>query len=362
MRQRVQLVKMIDVKRCPVCGNTSRQESSEGIASARGDSGRHYLKFAADKLQMPIEQLLDTIKVFQCDECRTFYCDPWISSETASYIFTDGAPDHMAGWGNFEHWLSAPCPNAVGATNQRLYQLVEERIGRLSAYAEYGCPFQGFLLLFRGMEVAPDQRIDLFSQAMKRSPDIRWSTSPRVYLRAQRIAGALTIGYHRLRLKKEAMRARAAEAISPCYPLPEKRTLLTQETTKRWGNNCVRYGGSCNYYSSRILGAEVLPFDEKLSIHTDGQPAEYDLIGIFNIIDHTNAPLEVLRSSLRLARHVVVVNHHASTAGKQHLFAFHHSFPNWLASTLKGVTVEDLSPFVGREVAGGYNFVLISRS
>lgn len=353
---------IIEVTSCPVCGSDSRHEASDGIASVRKDSGRHYLKFAAYKLGLTIEQVLETIKVFQCGTCHSYYCDPWISGETASYIFTEGAPDHMAGWGNFEHWVSSPSPNSVEAANRRLYQLLESKIGQITRYAEYGCPFQGFLLLFKGMEVSPERRIALFSQAMERSPDVRWTTSPRIFNGMQRLAGWLTVGYHRVRLIKEVGRNGMGQPFESHHPLPVKRALFTQETTKHWGNNCVRYGGSCSYYSSRILGADVLPFDEKLRLLTDGAEAEFDLIGIFNMLDHTNAPTEVLRDSLRLARNVVIVNHHASTAGKQHLFAFHDSFPQWLASTLDGAKVEDISALLPQDSAKGYSHILISRS
>lgn len=352
---------IIDVKNCPVCGDSGRNESASGIASIRRDTGRHYLKFAALKAGLGVDQLLDAVHVYQCDACRSYYCDPWISAQTASYVFTDGAPDHMAGWENFEHWLSSARLNSVEISNARLYQILQAKIGQIASYAEYGCPFQGLLLLFKRFETTPAQRVALFGNAMKRIPDARWTKSPRVYHMVQRVAHLLTAGYHRLRAVKERMRGTGVMPAAADDVGPLRRVLLTDEATKHWGNNCVRYGFSCKYFAHRMLGAEVLPLNEMIDSPGPEKDPAFDLLGIFNILDHTGSPSEVLNKGLRLARHIVIATHHATLAGKQHLYAFDESFPAWLASQLKNATVEDLSDSMLENGKRIYNYILISR-
>lgn len=351
---------LIAIQACPVCGAKERDEASDGIASRKRDSGKYYLEYAAAKLGVSLDAALDAIKVYRCTTCQSYYCDPWISPETAAHIFTEGAPDHMAGWGNFEHWLSSAHPNAVEIANAKLYRLLEQKIGALKSYAEYGCPFQGFLLLFKSLETTPMERVNSFANAIKRKPDVRWSTGPRLHRAAQGLADRLAVGYHKLRAVKRG--ASAPRLSSEAWGLPDKRWLLTHQTTTAWGNNCVRYGASCSYYSSKMLGSDVLPFQEQVQNLEQERAETLDLLGVFNILDHTNDPVAVIKNGLKLARHIIVVTHHASLAGKQHLFAFHDSFPSWLTAQLENARIEDLTLEMIGQQERDYNYILISRN
>lgn len=349
---------LIVITHCPVCGDTGREPASDGIASRRRDTGRHYLAHAAARLGVPLEQALESINVYQCTQCKSYYCDPWIGADTAAHIFTEAAPDHIAGWANFEHWLSSPQPNAVAMSNQRLRTLLAEKIGTLDSYAEYGCPFQGLLLNFRGSESTPQQRVQEFASAIRRKPDVRWTTGPRLHHSAQWLANVLAVSYHWLRAIKTAPRGKSTSL--PLPPIPKVRKLLVESNTAAWGNNCVRYGGSCSYYASKVLSASPLPFREQLRGCADKHGDRIDLLGMFNILDHTDDPLRVIREGLALARHVVITTHHASIAGKQHLFAFHDSFPEWLQESLADTQVQNLTQAINIDGKQAYQYILLS--
>jgi hypothetical protein len=164
---------------CPVCGGRQRLESAAGCFSE--DTGLHYLKHAAERLALPVDGLVKAAKTVQCTACRSWYCDPWLDRETASYVFTAAAPDHIAGWANFEHWLSSDRQNETQAVTQRLYGVLQRRIGTISSYAEFGCPFRGFLLPFKAQEETPARRVCLFARAMNRKADVRWTRSARLH-------------------------------------------------------------------------------------------------------------------------------------------------------------------------------------
>lgn len=110
-----------------------------------------------------------------------------------------------------------------------------------------------------------------------------------------------------------------------------------------WGSNCVRYGASCRYFARTVLDAHVIPINEA---DRTGLP-RFDLIGIFNSLDHTTFPMDVIRRCLGLAEHVLIVTHHATLAGKQHWFAFSDDFAAWLGKSLEGITAESLHDEVG---------------
>jgi|CXWL01.1.fsa_nt_gi hypothetical protein len=353
---------LIAVNNCPVCGSSQRITATDGMARFKKDIGFHYLKHAAARLDVTVEQLVDTAKVFQCSSCHTFYCDPWISPVVASQVFTAGAPDHIAGWGNFEHWISSSNLNSVELANLALYRQIEKKIGRLSSYAEFGCPFQGFLLLFKAREEDPAGRMKLFAQAMRREPDVRWTKMTRLHHAATQWANRLVMGYHHIRAFKETLRA-GKNSISPegnVGSLPASRFLLTQDTTRAWGNNCVRYGGSCRYYAGQVLNADVLPFEEAAKEVARGDRERFDLLGMFNSLDHTSDPVGVIRNGLTMARHIVVATHHASYAGKQHQYAFDERFPQWLSAMLENAVVEDITDVVIGSGKRSVNYLFIS--
>ena len=62
----------------------------------------------------------------QCEECKSFWCDPWFDDNSAAQIFTQGSPDHPASWSSFEQWLCKPEHKATLA-NERLYLALENR-------------------------------------------------------------------------------------------------------------------------------------------------------------------------------------------------------------------------------------------
>lgn len=349
---------LVAIIKCPVCGCSERLPARDGIASRRRDTGRYYLEHAARRLSVTVDQALDAINVFQCRNCKSYYCDPWLPPEVSVKIFTVDAPDHLAGWGNFEHWLSSPCPNAVESANYQLYQALLKYLGKITSYAEYGCPFQGFLLLFGRLESTPRQRVNVFSQAISRRSDIRWTIGPLLHHYAQKLAHRLAVTYHQLRVLRRGDQPQPRVVLK----LPEIRQMLIEGNTTAWGNNCVRYSASCSYYASKLLGADVLPVKERLS-KVERQPEFLvDLLGIFNFLDHTDHPMTVIRDALKLAHHVIVVTHHAAVAGKQHLLAFHESFPRWLESTLVDVRVTDLTAEMSASGHRDYAYVLISRA
>lgn len=343
-----------EVKQCPVCGGESRT-AGDGFAP-RKTAGYHYLKHAAERLSLSVAELGERIQVYRCGKCGSFYCDPWLGPELASQVFCAGAPDHIAGWRNFEQWLSSQSPNGVEARNRQLFALLRERIGEINAYAEFGCPFQGFLLPMRGAELPTPERLNVFAHALLRAPDARWSRMTRWYHAAEKILKSAVLMLFKLRAWKERMRQPAAPA--PIAPVPTRRVFLTEDTTFGWGSNCVRYGGTCQYFSHAVLGADVIPLAEAMG----NTSFRFDLIGIFNNLDHTAAPLDVIRKCLNLAPHVLVVTHRASHAGRQHLYAFNDDFPAWLSQALPDVRAGDLFAGTGQQaLLADSNYILISK-
>ena len=360
-------MRLVETRNCPVCGGMER-EPSTGMARKRLQ-GLHYIEHAAAGLGISVEEYVDRVRTYRCLSCDSHFCDPWLSPELASALFCADAPDHIAGWSHFEDWMH-PTPNLTQVRNERLYLAVTRRIGAVTSYAELGCPFQGFLLQLKGYEAAPKQRVDLFAKALDRPPDVRWRKIVRIYHTAQRWCGRLAVlGFRARRFLRSAAGVKPkdlsqsttshslSKAAMPLSFLPQHRCLLTQDTINGWGSNCVRYGVSCKYVAHRVLDADVIPL-----VEAQQNNFAFDLIGIFNSLDHIMSPLELLRTCLELTDHVLIVTHHATHAGKQHLFAFGEGFADWLNTSLKDVSAEDLGDEVDGEGCREYNCIFISRN
>jgi hypothetical protein len=326
----------------------------DGAGLFKNDTGLHYLKHAARRAGVAVDALVAAAKVQRCAACGSGYLDPWLSPETASFVFVEATPDHIAGWALFERWLGSASPSDTESANARLWAEISRRAGRVESYAEFGCPFQGLLLHFAGAEKDLSRRAADFAAALDREPDARWTGATRLHRALGRVADAAAVAYHRARGLRSRLRGESVPASAA--PPPPRRYLLTQDTVRAWGGDCTRYGHSCRYFGAKTLGATVLPFS------ADGLPeGSLDLLGVFNFLDHTGDPLAVLRRGLALARRVAVVTHHASMAGKQHLYAFGEDFPLWLRRVLPEAEVEDLTAALNAPGRRDNNYILLTR-
>jgi hypothetical protein len=338
---------------CPVC-NGAEGDDIDGMAP-RKTTGYHYIKHAAAAMNQSVTEIVEQIRVKRCRTCGCFYCDPWLSPELASQIFCVGAPDHIAGWRNFEHWISSSALNVYKMRNRRLYDKVISKIGTISSYAEFGCPFQGFLLTMRGIEIPKVQaRIELFAASLQRANDDRWSHFTKIYNKFE--CGIRYVLVIMLRLRSWKYRMDQDQIQWKFSQIPTRRIFFTEDTVSGWGSNCVRYGSSCRYFANQVLAADVLPLPEAPT----AQLNNFSLIGIFNFLDHTKSPLDVIQKCLKLSPHLLLVTHRASHAGRQHPYAFGDDFATWLKEFLSNVLVTDLS--IGDEnLTPDYNYILISK-
>jgi hypothetical protein len=344
---------------CPICGGLERVSEPSGMAFYKADAGYHYLKHAANYLNITVQQLISHAHVYRCITCDTFYCDPWLESEDASFIFTVGASDHIAGWGTFENWLSSGNLSRGQSNVKKLHNFLCQRIGRISTYAELACPFQGLLLFYKGQEVQPIDRIKLFKKAIFKKADVRWVKVAQLHHYLSSIANSAAVVYLRIRSIKEYFYRKSCD--SKIADLPTVRYLLTEDTSRGWGSNCVRYNGSCRYYAAETLSVNVLPLVEMAARVSSKSSSRIDLLGIFNSLDHVNFPILTIQNGLKLANNIIIVTHHARHAGKQHQFAFGEKFPDWLRTYLDDVNVEDITSSIEESGPRDNNYILISR-
>ena len=322
---------------CPVCNCSIRhaEEQPDAFDKSGGDA---YLLPLANSLGISLEEIYASISVFRCSNCGAVFFNPWFNHLARNCIFLEGHPIHNVGWRNlqerFEQNLRPSLQMPLGA----LLEVVQERIGRIETYAELGCPFQGLLLHF-----ANNTKVSALGQSASvftsmRAEDYRRFLPPlRQFMRT---AGLSKVWSRRLSLVRQwrnKFRGRWRQNSTDYDSLGLKRTFIPLQSSKFWGLNCSMYGDSCAATAHRCLDAAVLP--QALFMESDFC---YDLIGLFNVLDHQDDPLKLLRQCLSKGRAVLCLGHE-SPISAQHHFGLGRSFFQLLDRTLGQCSVEELS-------------------
>jgi len=348
---------------CPIC-----KSSNFTLEDGMSTSGKDYLNYASAMLNVSLDNLIETIKVYKCITCQNFFCDPWLNVPDSSRLFSINASEHISGWANFEHFLTDhKNHNSYDRQINDLINLVVKKIPIIKIYGELGCPFQGFLMELKRQEVGQFRRISRFHHSLERNKDSRLTKSAKLYsLLSEKIGTALIFYYY---LKATFIFSRGKingyifkkkNAITNFLDIkikfsPEKKYLLTRDGSNIWGANCVRYGKSCKYFSSKVLDAAPIPLVDILG----SDQIKFDLIGVFNVLDHYRDPITILKDAISISNNLIVVTHAAKTAGKQHLFGLGEHFFNFLSKELANTHhIEDLSTSMNDS---SYSYVLITQ-
>jgi hypothetical protein len=306
--------------RCPVC-------STRDVRISPANSGlfddNFYLAALRSDLGIDESVLKDDMKVFECLECSTIYCDPWLNYETSAHVFNVIYGQHNRGWDALWAWLR----NESVQDYSRMVAAVETRLGELLSYAEYNCPFQGNLLHLRSGELGSGERQGLYSA----SRDYLLSRQQDRFLAAN------------TDLKPDIMRRRSTLALSNLElarenitPSAIQRYLLHEATSLCWSSGCNGEGVNCRSLASVLLGVGTMSIVEAIK-----QGLKVDLVGVYNTLDHVIDPIATVGNLLKVSRAILIVNHAQEVISKQHHFVLRPGFVEFLRN--KGFDVQDIS-------------------
>jgi len=322
---------LLQLKNCPVCGIG---HSGDDVVTDAFDfsDGERYLAPLARDLGISVNQLFQNVKSYRCSNCFAHYLNPWLSLSSRNRVFVSGHSIHNMGWFHFQQKITGGAGARLPLSPKTLISSIVTRHGPMHSYVELGCPFQGLLMHVNSVQTVPSTRkkpslpITMESEEYKRLP----SPAAR-YLRTR---GLLDLGFFKL-LKSFA--AKPIKTSQETLVLPSL-SFARLPSTKFWGENCSLYGNSCSASLSVAFGIPITSLDSlrvmpDQSIHT---------VGLFNVLDHLDDPLGILRLSLRLAR-VVVCCSHNQPFGIQHQVGMGHDFFKRLPNLIENCEVEILS-------------------
>lgn len=322
---------------CPICG-ASVDHAAEHPKTADRNGGREYLQALCDSSGITFNELVSQLKMYQCGRCRGYFYNPWLSESARNSVFITGHPIHNVGWRNYQERREQRLNPKLQVAVDRLLEMMSSPQGEPTTYLEIGCPFQGLLLHF-----ANDQEIEMPQQglstfgSMNASEYKRFLPSLRLFMRLGALARGVSDVLTRLQKYRHKLRGRwHPTAVSEAAVRP-RRYFVPLQSSKFWGSNCAMYGNSCAAVAHQALGAEVLTYEQ--FAHTEHS---FDAIGLFNVLDHQDSPLNLLTTCLEHSRLVLCLSHDAPFAPQHHIGLGREFFKS-LEQTVAGCKVTELS-------------------
>jgi hypothetical protein len=322
---------------CPVC-KSSIDQAREASAMIDNSGGREYLAPLGRHSGITFDQLLSELRLYRCTFCRAFFFNPWLNLRARSEVFTTGHPIHNVGWRNYQERLEQHLNPSLQVDVSTLLGTIFKYSGSLSTYLEMGCPFQGLLLHLADDDLLHSAQPGMISYNSMRSTEYQRFLRPlRIFMRIGTIGATAAKLTTRLRRSRNKLRGRWYQA-TLSTPVPNlKKYFIPLQSSKFWGNNCSMYGNSCTAVASHSLQAELLTYQ-----HFIDSEQEFSAVGLFNVLDHLDEPIDVLRKSLRRSRVVLCLSHDAPFSPQHHI-GLGREFFLGLERILTNCRVEELS-------------------
>ena len=226
---------------CPVCNEELTIKKSEWTTEL--SKGGYYSDFL-------IKQGINSIGYYRCTKCKWIVAQPMLKRGSLDELYENIIPVHPHGKRNYEALKSSKF-NKTMQRNKKIYEVIAAKNKTIDAYAEIGCPYQGFITNLTN------------KQTMK----VEWNDI----------------------------------------------TYLVHQEKEFWGKNCVLESRLCvSTIPKHVRKVELKNLDEENDM--------YNLIGIFNYIDHVENPLKLNNKLKNLSKNILLVTHDPKKSGPQHRY------------------------------------------
>lgn len=328
---------LVDSNCCPVCGK-SIAECVPSQASFETTGGRAYLQSAADLGGVNLDDLTKKMFGFLCSSCGAEFQNPWLDIESRNNIFVQGHPVHNSGWRRLVERVERGLLPDLNSDARDLLHAIESRVGVVNTYAELGCPFQGLLLHWTQEESFRtwSKKTRRFT-SMKREQFHRFLPSMRAFMMLGIVATNMARYLMRLRNRRDRLRDRWQAPNSSDQRKPASIYFVPLQSSRFWGLNCSMFGDTCSAISREVSGSTVLPYEMFLGM---AERHKFDLVGLFNVLDHQDDPIALLKRCISGARAVICTSHNAPFS-QQHHFGLGAEFFNKLPDTIGNCEVVD---------------------
>jgi hypothetical protein len=325
---------------CPVCETPTLQNFE--APDAFGFLGaEYYLQAVARSSKSTVEDLSKLFRPYLCSHCGANYLDPWLTIAGRNEVFISGHPVHNVGWRNLQQLVERNLVPSLVLSPIEIIRSASALIGPINSYVELGCPFQGLLV-----HMAPEESLTEWSAkqttftSMNRTEYNRFLLPMRIYMFLAKQSSNLARLIMRTLRVRDKVRGRWIKRRDLADNSFPEKFFVPLQSSKFWGLNCSMYGDSCVSTSRTALDAETLSYQTFVSSEVRNK---FDLIGLFNVLDHQDNPIDLMRVCLAKAKAVVVLGHDLPFA-RQHHFGLGKTFFDNLERTVGPCDVVRLSP------------------
>lgn len=317
---------------CPVCKSRDRVRSD---LESKGSN--FYLDALLKSAGIDVDSALARMTLWECGTCQTLWYDPWLKLDFIASGYGYLAGRHKFGWAALSAWVNG-FPRPYVFSRRRIVNLLLALLPAFSRYAEVNCPFSGILFELQ------NRRVPEFDKALV--------TRKLSLLNKMYSPTSLNANY------AESGKWSQLTIPSPQGPLASlERVLIEAPSPMFWGRSCNFSGANCHALARDLIVDAVMDFDTAAA-----QNNPFDVIGLFQTLDHFVDPIKVLDTALSLSEIVVVDMHAWGRTGPQHFYNLGCGIGDILRT--QGVSVVDISAYVTARGSHGDSdrYFLLSRS
>jgi len=314
-----------DVPACPLCGNTPRSTHSTS-------SPNLYSEKLAELAAITESELIEALPNVQCDACGLVYKSRWLPRALLETLFREAVPWHPKGWdaisGRFtpdnffaelelyESALQTQYKEQSARWRRALLSIIDST----PALADHPERPAVDMAIERGHCAAVRDREHLIRSSMDEPTPFK------------RFAGFRSRQMWDWCLERVGSVDAYAEVGCPLWGLlpiaasqAERAAFLSRPEPNYWGGACRMDGRSCTAALRCEVGVEQKNWDAV-------EPCEFDLIGLFQYLDHLEDPIEFMGELFTRSRFcALILDDFSRPTAIQHFTGWTPESVEWLA-------------------------------
>jgi len=314
-----------EVQRCPLCGSSERQAHSQAKPNL-------YSEKLVALTGIDESELIECMPNSSCDSCGLIYKRRWFPRSHLEALFRDAVPWHPKGWDAISDRFSA---------DNFFSELDHYEDALRSGDPEQSARWQRSLLSI--IDSIPELEDHPDRPAIQRAIQSGDCATVRQYREVlyeqmsepapfKRFAGFRSCEMWHWCIERAGPVETYAEVGCPLWGmLPIARgegtraIFLSRPEPNYWGSNCRMDGRGCTAEIQRQTGTEHAQWDAVA-------PGEFDMIGLFQYLDHLEDPLDFMDALFTRARAcALILDHFSQPTAIQHFTGWTPRAIEWLA-------------------------------
>ncbi len=265
-----------------------------------------YIKYLNNRFNLNDKLIIENTELSQCLNCDLIFFNKWLKEYYIKILYSETR--HHSGWSRFFMILSK---NQKFLNNRlMILKFMHNRFNNIYSYAEFGCPFMGFLLIFSLIKNKEKSLVYNISNVFlkKNIDDTRYYKKLSIFYNLIGYLNIIILKTYNFfnNLKNKSLFKNFDSKINP-----QKLYFIKNTTERNWNLGCNIMNINCKNLinmENSINFVELKDLSEKI-----------DLVYLDNSIDHTENISKVLNKILNNSNNILI-QAHGINDGVQHSF------------------------------------------